>query len=51
MEGAYFQKGGVLKGFSTQQLVECAQPDGICCNGGIIDNAFKYAEQNYMDLA
>jgi C1A family cysteine protease len=47
LEGAYFNAKGSLLSFSEQQLVDCAK--GIKyldfgCNGGMMDNAFKYWE-------
>merc|ERR1712110_686745 len=51
MEGAYAQKNGQLKSFSEQQLVDCSTRFGNHgCNGGLMDFAFKYAEQNKMEL-
>jgi len=45
VEGAYFKKHGELKSFSEQQLVDCAQKYGNHgCQGGLMDNAFKYIE-------
>ena len=45
IEGAYFLKTGKLVSFSEQQLVSC---DGTCygCNGGLMDLAFEWIEQN-----
>jgi len=52
VEAAYFLKHGELKSFSEQQLVDCA--GGIFhnngCNGGLMDYAFQYIEQNPLDL-
>ena len=46
VEGAEFIATGKLTSFSEQQLVDCAggkyQNEG--CNGGLMDNAFKYIE-------
>jgi cathepsin L len=47
VEGAEFVATGTLNSFSEQQLVDCA--GGIYgnqgCNGGLMDNAFKYIEK------
>merc|ERR1719399_2695663 len=45
-EGAYAIKTGKLKSFSEQELVDCAQAFGNQgCNGGLMDNGFRYIEQ------
>tara|TARA_B100000035_G_scaffold53812_1_gene42230 strand:+ start:6004 stop:7122 length:1119 start_codon:yes stop_codon:yes gene_type:complete len=50
LEGAYFIKNGKLDSFSEQQLVDCdtlgngGRDHG--CNGGLMDNAFKWIEKN-----
>jgi len=50
MEGAYQISGHPLTSFSEQQLVDCSTAQGNQgCNGGLMDNAFTYAEQNAMD--
>tara|TARA_B100000900_G_scaffold245533_1_gene208742 strand:- start:2495 stop:3586 length:1092 start_codon:yes stop_codon:yes gene_type:complete len=50
LEGAYFIKNGVLDSFSEQQLVDCDnRANGgkdMGCNGGLMDNAFKWIEKN-----
>merc|ERR1719178_350114 len=47
VEGAYALKTGKLESFSEQQLVDCAKSFGNQgCNGGLMDNAFKYIMQN-----
>ena len=45
MEGAYFLKYGKLVAFSEQELVSCDQVDQGC-NGGIMDSAYKWIEEN-----
>jgi C1A family cysteine protease len=49
LEGAMFQKTGTLQSFSEQQLVDCDKVDQGC-NGGLMDNAFKYIEKNPLML-
>jgi C1A family cysteine protease len=50
LEGAYFNKYGVLKSFSEQNFVDCdilrngGRDHG--CNGGLMDNAFSWAKSN-----
>lgn len=50
LEGAYFIRYGRLVSFSEQQLVSCdnRQNGGrdMGCNGGLMDNAFKWIEKN-----
>jgi C1A family cysteine protease len=50
LEGAYYNTYGKLMSFSEQQLVSCdnfqngGRDHG--CNGGLMDNAFKWIEKN-----
>jgi cathepsin L len=47
LEGAYQISTGTLKSFSEAQLVQCATASGNQgCNGGLMDNAFKWWETN-----
>lgn len=47
VEGANFLKTGTLTSYSEQQLVDCAGSQGnMGCNGGLMDYAFEYIEQN-----
>jgi C1A family cysteine protease len=45
LEGAYQIKYGKLNSFSEQNLVDCDTYD-MGCNGGLMDNAFKWTKQN-----
>lgn len=45
LEGAYAIKNGKLQSFSEQILVSCDNLDNGC-NGGWMDNAFKWANSN-----
>merc|ERR1712070_1195894 len=49
VEGAEFLATGTLNSFSEQQLVDCDKVDQGC-NGGLMDNAFKYIESNPLQL-
>jgi len=45
LEGANFIKTGKLVSLSEQELLDCDKVDGAC-NGGLMDNAFDFVEQN-----
>jgi len=45
LEGAWQVAAENLVSFSEQQFVDCDKVDAAC-RGGLMDNAFKYAEQN-----
>jgi C1A family cysteine protease len=47
VEGAVAIKHGVLNSLSEQELMDCSWAEGnMACNGGLMDNAFKYVEQS-----
>jgi C1A family cysteine protease len=51
LEGAYFMANKELKSFSEQQLVDCSSSFGNQgCNGGLMDDAFKYVESHKIEL-
>ena len=51
VEAAMFLSTGTLQSFSEQQLVDCAGSTGnMGCNGGLMDNAFKYIETAPLEL-
>jgi len=47
LEGAWKIAGNQLTSISEQQFVDCDKVDSGC-SGGLMDNAFKYAEQNAL---
>ena len=46
MESHYAIQYGTLKSFAEQQLVDCDREKNQGCNGGFMDDAFKYAMKN-----
>lgn len=46
MEGAYFLASGKLLALSEEDLVQCDRVNDNGCQGGLMDNAFKFVEKN-----
>lgn len=50
MEGRYQISSGKLTEFSEQQFVDCSSAEGNQgCMGGLMDDAFKYAEKTSIE--
>ena len=52
LEGANFLATGKLISLSEQELVSCSSSEGnMACNGGLMDNAFKWIENDNHGIA
>jgi len=50
VEGAFQIANGQLKSLSEEDLVQCDHNGDQGCNGGLMDNAFRWIEQNGIAL-